>query len=407
MQTQPETEPLIGLVKLMRIAHAGEDLTPLGKALIARAETDATGHALMDLSTVLQLIGNRELAMSMQAQAIATQQIYAPPTVAEQVKIRLLAIMGAGDLMANTPLEFLMENSDIALHIVYVTEKLPLPAFADLPEHDVLFVAVAQSDQNLPLLKTLETTLAAWPRPVLNKPEQIRLTSRHQTCELLKGIPHVDMPITVRVTRTMLEQVVAKSRTHSSLLADGDFPIIVRPIDSHAGQGLDKIADANELHRYLTAMPDNSEFHISRFVDYRGQDGLFRKYRIVLIEGKPFICHLGISENWMIHYLNAGMTESPEKRAEEAQFMQAFDNQFAAKHADALAEIYVRVGMDYLGIDCAENAEGSLLIFEIDGCMVVHAIDPIDIFPYKQPQMQKVFGAFRQMLLNASAPLTL
>jgi hypothetical protein len=34
--------------------------------------------------------------------------------------------------------------------------------------------------------------------------------------------------------------------------------------------------------------------------------------------------------------------------------------------------------------------------------MTVHAMDPADIFPYKQPQMRKVFRAFRQMLIDAS-----
>jgi hypothetical protein len=29
-------------------------------------------------------------------------------------------------------------------------------------------------------------------------------------------------------------------------------------------------------------------------------------------------------------------------------------------------------------------------------------MDPVDIFPYKQPQMRKVFRAFRQMLVDAS-----
>jgi hypothetical protein len=32
--------------------------------------------------------------------------------------------------------------------------------------------------------------------------------------------------------------------------------------------------------------------------------------------------------------------------------------------------------------------------------MTVHAMDPVDLFPYKQPQMRKVFGAFRQMLMD-------
>jgi len=34
--------------------------------------------------------------------------------------------------------------------------------------------------------------------------------------------------------------------------------------------------------------------------------------------------------------------------------------------------------------------------------MTVHAMDPVNLFPYKQAQMRKVFRAFRQMLIDAS-----
>jgi len=398
MHTNKSTAPLIGLAKLMRMAYSDCDLTPLGTELIARAETDTGGHALMDLSTILQLRGNRDLALSMQAQAIQSQQIYSPPTAAEQVNIRLLAIMGPGDLMANTPLEFLLENSDIALDIVYVTDDLPLPA--NPPDHDVLFVAVAQSDRNMPLLKQIDAAITSWPRPVLNRPDRIALMSRTEACALLKSAPGIEMPTTVRIARQALQQVVEQKLSVTDILAEGGFPIIIRPVDSHAGKDLDKIEDSNALAGYLQNMP-NDEFYISRFVDYRKQDGLFRKYRIVLIDGKPFVCHVGVSEHWMIHYLNAGMNESAEKRAEEERFMLDFDSRFAVKHAEAFRAIKDRTGLDYLGIDCGETADGKLLIFEIDSCMIVHAIDPVDLFPYKQPQMNKVFSAFRQMLLNA------
>lgn len=390
--------PLIGLAKLMRMAFSGEDLAPLGAQLIERAGTNPSADTLMDLSTVLQLRGDHDLAMLMQAEAIGDQQIYTPPTAAGQINSRVCAVMGPGDLMANTPLEFIFEDSDVELNLVYVTENQPLPP--QLPDHDVLFIAIAQSDQNMPLLKAIDAAIASWPRPVLNHPARIALLSRNQACELLKSVPGIMMPATVRMDRQTLENICHRDIPLSSYLENGDYPIIVRPIDSHAGQGLDKIEDTETLDNYLQNRSDH-QFYVSRFVDYRGNDGLFRKYRIVLIEGRPFICHLGISEHWMIHYLNAGMTESAGKRAEEAAVMANFETGFAAKHSDAFRGIHERIGLDYLGIDCGETPDGQLLIFEVDSCMIVHALDPVELFPYKQSQMRKVFAAFRQMLLNA------
>ena len=392
-------QQLIGLAALMRMAYSGVDLAPLGTQLIERAVANpGDANALMDLSTVLQLRRDRELALTIQMQALELQQIYSPPTATGHVGMRLLAIMGAGDLMANTPLEFLLEGSDVALDILYVAPSLPLPP--SLPEHDLLFVAIGESDENVPLLKEIEATIKSWPRPVLNLPDRIALLSRDSTCSLLRSAPGVCMPDTARIDRLAMEQIGDGNRSIDTVITGGAFPIIVRPVDSHAGKGLAKLDEPAAIMSYLQAMPQ-SEFYISCFVDYRNADGLFRKYRIVLVEGRPFVCHMAISGNWMIHYLNAGMAESPEKRTEEARFMTNFDTDFARRHADAFRAIHERIGLDYLGIDCGETPDGRLLIFEVDSNMIIHAIDPIDVFPYKRPQMRKVFAAFREMLSNA------
>ena len=117
-----------------------------------------------------------------------------------------------------------------------------------------------------------------------------------------------------------------------------------------------------------------------------------------MIDGRPFACHMAISRNWMIHYVNADMDLDAGKREEEARFMATFDAGFAARHERALRGIDAAMGLDYYAIDCAETAQGSLLVFEVDTAMLVHAMDPADLYPYKQPQMRKVFAAFRAML---------
>lgn len=395
-------QALIGLAPLMRQAFSGIDLRPFGTCLVQRAtQYPRDANTLMDLSTVLQLIGNRELGLATQAQALKIQQHYQLPAATGRAGIRLLAIVSAGDLMANTPLEFLIEDSDVALDLLYVTADLPLPA--TLPEHDLIFVALGQSDQNLPLLENITQQAKYWSRPLLNAPERIAQLSRDGACALLKTVPGISMPISVRIPRATLERVATKDLAMSAVLPDGDFPIIVRPVDSHAGHRLDKIDDADAVEIYLQTMPAGEfyEFYVSRFVDYRSKDGQFRKYRIMLIEGRPYICHMGISQHWMIHYLNAGMTESVEKRDEEARFMADFDSGFASRHAQAFKAIAESLKLDYVGLDCAETADGKLLIFEADSDMIVHAMDPVDMFSYKQAIMGKIFDAFHAMLQNA------
>ena len=391
--------PLIGVAPLMRRAFLKEDLAPLAAVLVKRAqEYPDDANAYLDCSTVLQLSGDRDIALAVQAQAIQIQPLYSRPASTATPGLCLLVLMGAGDLMSNTPIEFLVEDSDVALELLYLTVDTPFPD--NVPDHDVMLVAVAESDINQPLLQSLYGIADVWPRPVVNLPERIAVLSRDGVCAALAGIAGVDMPVTARIDRAALAALGADAGMLDDFLPGDAFPLIVRPTGSHAGTNLDRMATAGDLAAYL-ARVDAEWFYISRFVDYRSADGLFRKYRIALIEGRAFVCHYAVSAHWMIHYLNAGMSESAEKRAEEAACMASFDQTFAVRHADALRAIDQRMGLPYVGIDCAETLAGDLLIFEVDNAMIVHAMDDETMYPYKKPAMQKVFTAFRQMLEHA------
>jgi aromatic-L-amino-acid/L-tryptophan decarboxylase len=401
--------PLMGLAVLMRMVFSGADVTPLSQELIARASADAgDANALMDLSTLLHLGFKPGVARAVQAQALAVRTLYTLP--ARAPAIRLLALMGPGDLMTNAPLEFLIENSDVTLHMQYLLPGRPLPA--DLPEHDLVFVAAGESERNRDLLQDLPAMLQTLSRPVLNRPQFVARTARDASSQLLQGAPGVAMPVSLRVSRAALEPVADGRQTPGALLPGGDFPIIVRPLDSHAGHGLAKIEAPAALAAYL-AETQGAEFHIAPFIDYRSADGAFRKYRVALIDGVAYAVHMGVSQHWMIHYLNADMNGNAGNRAEEARFMREFDHGFGLRHKAALDAINRRIGLDYLLIDCAETPAGHLLVFEIDSGAVIHAMDPVELFPYKQPQMRKIFAAFRAMLANAidnhrqrSLPLT-
>jgi hypothetical protein len=398
----PRSDPseLIGLASLAKRAFDGGDLGPLSSDLIRRMIAEPENAAvLMDLATIEHLYGNRGDALDLQRRALERRCIYRRPSAMPgQNELRLLAFMAPGDFMANTPLEFLLDGSNVRLDMLYVVPGVSQPEA--VPDHDLAFVAVGESDENQSLLRALEPVVRTWPRPVLNAPERIAQLSREGSWELLRSAPGIAIPPTLRLARERLARLASEGAAIQGA-RDAQFPIIARPIGSHAGQGLTKLETPAAVLAYLRAQPE-PEFYVARFVDYRGADGLFRKYRIVLIDGRPYACHMGVSEHWMIHYLNAGMRESAGKRAEEARFMAEFDQDFARRHARALDALAKRVGLDYFGIDCGETPEGELLIFEADVAMIVHAMDPPDLFPYKGPQMRKVFEAFRTMLERAA-----
>lgn len=396
-----EQPALLGLAYIMRMAFDGHSLHPLFDTLMARAaQNPLDANALMDLSTVLQLNGIHDIGLATLSMALQVQRVYALPAKREPT-IHLLAIMGPGDLMANAPLPFLVENSDIALTMLYVLPGEPMAT--PLPDHDIAFIAISESGQTRDLLEQLVPKIAAWPKPVIVRPECILRASRDNASALLQHAAGVYVPPTAQTTRPELEALCAGRQVVADLMPGGVFPMIIRPRDSHAGHGLERANDTASLALYLAASTE-SDFFISPFVDYSGTDSLYRKYRVVLIDGDPFAVHMGISTHWMIHYLNAGMVESAAKRAEEEAFMLHFDQDFARRHRTAMGHIHQRFGLEYLVIDCAETSDGDLLVFEVDTGAVVHTMDPTDLFPYKQAAMQKVFDAFRSMLMRRMAP---
>jgi glutathione synthase/RimK-type ligase-like ATP-grasp enzyme len=355
------------------------------------AGTAGAGEGL-DLSLIAQLLGDKPTGMAIQAEVLAFHQLFRSPCSAEMPKLRVLALAAAMDMGGNTPIEFLLENSGIELLTLYVVAGVELPA--PLPDHDVAVVIASDSDQCREALRKIDRAAPRWPRPLLNPPRLVGNLDRDKLHRLLSGIEGLDIPVTAAATRAQLQELALSD---ADFAADFEFPIIVRPLGSHAGAGLARIDDRAAIGRYLAGRPE-PEFFVSRFVDYAGDDGLFRKYRIVIVDGRPYACHMAIADRWDIWYLNAGMAFSESKRREEENFMRSFDQGFAARHQGALAAMIERIGLDYFTVDCAENRRGELLIFEADNTAVVHNMDSPELFPYKAPQMCLIFEAFAAML---------
>ena len=395
--------PFMGFARLMRLATGGLPIHEIGTLLAHRLgrRYPPDANVLMDLATTAFLSlspDNRASAFAIQRQALGLQQLYRLPAV-RLPALRVLAFMAPGDMTANTPLDCLLEESDVELTLLYATPEMPIPA--QLPEHDVAFVAVGESGENRATLLWLAKALRDWPVPIINAPDRIARLSRDGVATMLKSIPGIEIPATVRVDRARLAQLGNARLGIEDLLPDAGFPAIVRPLGSQGGKDLVRVYTPADVLAYLSQVQEH-EFFMSRFVDYSRPDGLFRKYRVVWIDGKAFACHMAISTHWMIHYVNADMDASAAKRAEEAQFMRDFDSDFAHRHRDCLVAINQLVGLDYFAIDCAETADGRLLVFELDNAMLVHATDAPEIYPYKLPQMRLLFKAFRAMLEGMS-----
>jgi glutathione synthase/RimK-type ligase-like ATP-grasp enzyme len=341
----------------------------------------------------------RASALAVQQQALQlTRHFRLKSARTTQTPLKVLVLKTPGDLMANTPFECLLENADLQIEVLYVDAR-PL-GDAGLPEHDVIFVAACASDETLGVLTEISSLTSGAASRVLNRPEHVAKTMRDTAYALLGAAPGICMAHTVRLSRERVNEAASGALQLSEVLG-ASYPFIIRPIGSHAGQGLAKVQDAQELARYM-AESDAAEYYMAPFIDYSHADGLFRKYRIVIIDGVPFLCHMGISKEWMVHYPYAEMSTHPDRREEEAHLITTFDTGFAVRHHEAFRNITELTGLDYVGFDCAETSDGRLLIFEIATGMVVHDMDDQNIFPYKVPQIRRVADAFHGMLRRAA-----
>jgi hypothetical protein len=390
-----------GLSPFLRASIAGVDLRPVAQALLqSLADHPGNANLLMNLSLAAQCLNQRELGLAFQQEALARVRSYTVAASEQPVRLRLLVLVTPGSMQCNTPLECLLEVSDIELVFHFVTMGEPLRE--SVPAHDLLFVGISDSDANRALLQDLEQQLQGWAQPVLNAPQFLPLTGRDRASRLLQGVERLLVPTTQRVSRAELLALADGHCAPELRAAAGAFPFILRPVGSQAGANLQKIDSPSDVRSYLEPL-DAQAFYLAPFVDYRDAKGLFRKIRIALVAGQPFVCHMAVSSNWMIHYVNAGMYAEAWKREEEARFMADF-SQFARRHAVALQAISQRMQLEYLVMDCAETAAGDLLLFEIDHGGVVHAMDVESVFRYKNAHIHKVKRAFCELLYGLLPP---
>jgi hypothetical protein len=392
----------IGFARLTRMAFDGTDLRPLQRELLSKVADGTAGAGEgLDLSLIAQLLGDKQIGLAMQAEVLRFHRLFRSPCSAQQPKLRVLALAADIDMGGNTPIEFLLEDSGIELLTLYAVAGVALPV--PMPDHDIAIVIASDSEECRDALRIVDRVAARWPRPLLNPPQLVGNLDRDKLHGLLCGIEGLDIPATACVTRAQLSELAQSNTAPAGVAAGLEFPLIVRPRGSHAGVGLAKVNDGAMIGRYLAQRPEQ-EFFVARFVDYAGDDGLFRKYRIVIIDGRPYACHMAIADRWDIWYLNAGMAFSESKRREEADFMRTFDSAFAVRHQRAMAAMIDRVGLDFFTVDCAENKDGELLIFEADNTAVVHNMDSPQLYPYKAPQMRVIFEAFAAMLYRRARP---
>lgn len=333
--------------------------------------------AALALSELLYDIGEDAASERWRSQALAHKQLYPGGPHSQDARQHVLVLNAPAPWAQNTPLEFMVDPHAAALHRLYLTGD-PLPP---LPAHDVVFNAIGEAERAHDAVSLAAQFISTHNTRVINQPANLWKTARPHLAGALSGLRGCIVPRTQRIDRARLS-------------TGPKFPILVRPIDTHAGRGLERIDDSAALDAYLAAH-EEERFDAVPFIDYRSADGFYRKYRVVIVDGKPYPYHLALSPEWMVHYIKTPTASVDWMRAEEERFLREPAGVFPA-WGSVFTEMAAALELEYFGVDCALAPDGNVLVFEADTAMLVHCREPAD--SYKHQYVPRIFRAVEALI---------
>ena len=256
-------------------------------------------------------------------------------------------------------------DKKVAGAMILFGNKVKQPSFKLPMVPTLIFNQISDPDSHQGALARCKTLCDQVPSPVINRPEGILRTTRDSVSEMLQGIPGVIMPPTIRFQPRSPEDVF----TEASARGLG-FPFILRIAGVHGGKSSMLVSGEQDLAQ-LHAYPfDGSWFYMTEFVDYKSSDGLYRKIRIAVVDGKPLFRHMLVDNQWMIHVSSLDyMDKNPALYTETDAVFENFETELAPKIQTMIDAINTRLRLEYFGIDCNINAAGEMLIFEANANM--------------------------------------
>ena len=161
--------------------------------------------------------------------------------------------------------------------------------------------------------------------PAVNAPERVMQTTRDGVHRLLSAHAGVRMPATIRIRPRVRNDVTAMAGT-----AGLGRPFLVREPGSHGGTKLALLGAGDRLDVLDQFAFDGREYYVTEFVDFRSPDGIYRKYRVIVIDGVLYPRHLVAATTWNIHAAErAELMGDPAYQREEEEFLRGF---MAADH---------------------------------------------------------------------------
>ncbi len=378
-----------GHVNLAHLLHREGELEEARRHYEAALRIDADqAEAHQGLANLLEDCGEPEAAALHRGRGWRGRPIAHLPYRGEGSPIRVLLLVSAvgGNIPAKTLLDERMFET-FALAAEFFDPALKLPP------HDVVVNGIGDADLCRDALARVPAILARSGKRVINDPARVRASGRLETRLRLEGIAGLRLPRMALFARDRLDAKTLQARGF-------DFPLLLRAPGFHTGRHFVRVEDAGMLGPAVADLPGTEVLAIE-FLDAQGADGNFRKYRVMVIDGRLYPLHLAISPEWKVHYFTAAMADEEAHRAEEARFLGGMAEVLGGRAMAALGQVRDRLGLDYAGIDFALGDAGEVLMFEANAAMAVIPPDADPRWDYRRKAADEVLRAARGMISGA------
>lgn len=227
----------------------------------------------------------------------------------------------------------------------------------------VLVNAICEPQQQRSSLERLARLELELRLPIVNPSWVVRSTTRPA---IARRLSH---QAAVRVPRCSLYLDGALTLSEHIDLHEHRFPVLLRPPGEHGSVGLLRINRRRELATKAHAVRSCT---VTDFVDFRSEDGLWRKYRIVCAGDRLFRRHVLAHRKWNItRDARTYMGKHPHLVAEEEEWIgRPVTLEPGSVEARVLHQ-FRALQLDFGVIDFALPPGGDIVIFEINACVQI------------------------------------
>lgn len=238
-----------------------------------------------------------------------------------------------------------------------------LSGIPDLSPYRCVLNLVTDPDQSPQTLDNLRKVLRGFRGKVVNRPEAVLRSSREQVASLLSGAPELRVPKAVRLRGArpdLAARVIERARV--------SFPLILRRAGTHTGNIIGLMETLDELQ---SALSDPRDHVVTEFVDTRGDDGLYRKYRVFFFGKRIILRHMIVHDQWSVHGSTRMqfMVHRSDLRREEALLCGRPEGPFPPAWQGVFSEVRARIPLDFFGMDFGVDRDERIVLFEANATM--------------------------------------